>query len=178
MSIPASPVPAISVVPPKALLDGHLFGRGQPCFGCSPDHPTGFRLAFEKHDHAERGEEIVTRFTAGQGHQGPPGIMHGGLVSTLADETAAWAIIGLLGKFGFTVGFDAKLRRAIRIDVPMIARSWVKEDRRRIVEVGLEIEQDGERACTGNFKFALLNKAAAERMLGRAMPPEWESFCR
>ena len=104
--------------------------------------------------------------------------MHGGLVSTLADETAAWAIIGLLGKFGFTVGFDAKLRRAIRINVPMIARSWVKEDRRRIVEVGLEIEQDGERACTGNFKFALLDKAAAERMLGRGMPPEWESFCR
>lgn len=166
------------IAAPKALLDGHLFGKGQPCFGCSPDHPTGFRLTFEKHDHATRGEEILTRFTATKNHQGPPGIMHGGLVSTLADEVAAWSIIGLLGKFGFTVGFDAKLRRAIRIEVPIIARSWVAENKRRIVDVGVEIEQEGERACTGNFKFALLDKASAERMLGKEMPPEWESFCR
>ena len=38
----------------------------------------------------------MTTFTPDDRYQGPPGIMHGGLVTTLADEVAAWAIIGVL----------------------------------------------------------------------------------
>ena len=65
-------------------LDGHLFGADQPCFGCGPNHPWGFHLAFERD-----GEAVVTRFVPGDRYQGPPGIMHGGLVMTLADEVGA-----------------------------------------------------------------------------------------
>jgi hypothetical protein len=45
---------------PDGLHDGHLFGAGQPCFGCSPDHPTGFRLTFTRES-----DEMITRFTLG-----------------------------------------------------------------------------------------------------------------
>ncbi|MFT3767835.1 MAG: hypothetical protein QM820_20485 [Minicystis sp.] len=62
-------------------LDPHLFGSGQPCFGCSPEHPIGLRLAFTRRD-----DEVVTTFVPGEQYQGPPGLMHGGLVTTLADE--------------------------------------------------------------------------------------------
>ena len=48
-------------------------------------------------------------------YQGPPGIMHGGLVTALADEVGAWAIIALLGKFGFTGQVEAKLRGPVRV---------------------------------------------------------------
>ena len=30
------------------VLDGRLFGEGQPCFGCSPTHPHGLHLAYER----------------------------------------------------------------------------------------------------------------------------------
>ena len=33
-------------------MDGSIFGPGQPCFGCGPDHPIGMRLAFEIEDYA------------------------------------------------------------------------------------------------------------------------------
>ena len=104
--------------------------------------------------------------------------MHGGLVSTLADEVAAWALIGLRGKFGFTVSFDAKLRKAIRVGVPLIGRSWIAKDHRRLLDIGVEVEQDGEVGYAGQLRFVLLDKKGAERMLGKELPPSWERFCR
>jgi acyl-coenzyme A thioesterase PaaI-like protein len=154
-------------------LDGHLFGPGQPCFGCSPDHPYGFRLRF-----AREGDEIVTHFTPGERYQGPPGIMHGGLVSTLADEVAAWAIVGLLGKFGFTASFECKLRRPVRIGVPLEARARITKDARRIVDAGVRVVQEGEEAFRGTFRFVILDQGGAERMLGRPIPDAWKRFCR
>ncbi|AKF08128.1 PaaI family thioesterase [Sandaracinus amylolyticus] len=158
---------------PLPPLDGHLFGPGQPCFGCGPDHPYGFHLTF-----AREGDEIVTRFTPGDRYQGPPGIMHGGLVSTLADEVAAWALIGLLGKFGFTASFDAKLHKAVRIGVPLEGRSVITRDARRIVDVAVRIVQDGADAFTGSFRFVVLDQGGAERMLGGPIPDAWKRFCR
>ncbi len=166
---------------PREVLDGHLFGEGQPCFGCSPDHPFGFRLKFEREDgdpSDARGPRILTRFTPDERYQGPPGIMHGGLVSTLADEVAAWALIGLEHKFGFTIAFDAKLRKAIRVGVPLVGRSFILEDRRRLYDVGVEIEQEGEVGYAGTLRFAVFDKHGAEKMLGRPLAPAWERFCR
>jgi acyl-coenzyme A thioesterase PaaI-like protein len=154
-------------------LDGSLFGPGQPCFGCSPDHPQGLRLRFAKADGA-----ILTRFTPGDLHQGPPGIMHGGLVSTLADEVAAWACIGLLGKFGFTAQMSLRLARPVRVGVPLVARAVVVKDARRIVDVGVRVEQEGLDALTGELRFVILDKGGAEKMLGGPIPPAWERFCR
>jgi acyl-coenzyme A thioesterase PaaI-like protein len=158
---------------PHEPLDGHLFGPGQPCFGCSPDHPTGLRLRFER-----QGDEIVTHFVPGAQHQGPVGVMHGGLVSTLADEVAAWAVIGLVGKFGFTASFEAKLHRPVRIGVPLVGRSRITRDARRILEVGVRIVQSEHDAFTGQFKFVVLDRAGAEAMMGGPIPDAWQRFCR
>jgi acyl-coenzyme A thioesterase PaaI-like protein len=154
-------------------LDGTLFGPGQPCFGCGPDHPIGFRLAFEVD-----GSDVVTRFTATDRYQGPPGIMHGGLVATLADEIAAWAIIALLGKFGFTAQMTCRLHKPVRIGVPIIGRGSILKDARRIVFARALILQDGSEAFTGDFTFAILDHAAAEKMLGGPLPEAWTRFTR
>lgn len=154
-------------------LDGTLFGADQPCFGCGPAHPIGFRLAFER-----EGDEVVTRFTPGERYQGPPGIMHGGLVMTLADEVAAWAIIVGLGKFGFTATVACKLHGAIRIGREIEGRGVIKADKRRVVDVGVRLIQDGKDAFTGDFRFVVLDRAGAERMLGGPLPESWQRFAR
>lgn len=154
-------------------LDGTIFGPGQPCFGCGPDHPIGFRLAFDT-----EGDEVVTRFTPTDQHQGPPGIMHGGLVATLADEVAAWAVIALLGKFGFTAQMTCKLHKPVRVGVPLEGRGAVVRDARRIVQTRARIVQDGGDAFTGDFTFAILDRAAAEKMLGAPLPDAWNRFAR
>lgn len=154
-------------------LDGSLFGEGQPCFGCSPDHPFGFRLRF-----AVDGDAVVTRFVPTVRHQGPLGLMHGGLVSTVADETAAWAVLATTGKFGFTTGFEAKLLKGVRVGLEAEARGVVTKPGSRVVRAQVVVSQAGEACFQGDFTFALLDQGGAEKLLGGPLPEAWLRFCR
>lgn len=154
-------------------LQQNPFGPGQPCFGCSPDHPIGFQLRF-----AREGDEVVTRFVPGEQYQGPPGIMHGGLVSTLADEVAAWTVIGLLDRFGFTASMQIKLHRPVRIGLEVEGRGRIVRETSRVVHVGVRLAQGGADALTGELGFAILDRAGAERLLGGPLPEAWLRFCR
>ncbi len=158
-------------------MDGSIFGPGQPCFGCGPDHPIGFHLHFDR-EGPDENPEVVTRFTPGTNYQGPPGIMHGGLVMTLADEVAAWSIIALLGKFGFTAAMTCKLQKPIRIGTEIVARASITRDARRIVQTRCTLTQNAEPMFTGDFTFAILDRAAAEKMLGGPLPEAWNQFAR
>jgi uncharacterized protein (TIGR00369 family) len=161
------------VAEPGEATTGALFGAGQPCFGCGPDHPHGFRLRFFR-----EGDEVVTRFTPGDLHQGPPGIMHGGLVATLADEVGAWTVVLLREKFGFTAEIGAKLLRPIRVGAEVEGRGRVLRESRRVLRVAVELRQNGAAAFTGDLAFVLMDRGAAEKLLGGPIPAAWERFCR
>lgn len=153
-------------------LDPETFGREQPCFGCSPTHPVGLHLRFER-----AGDEVITRYTPPERFQGPPGILHGGLVTTLADELAAWTIVALKGRMGFTASLDARLKRPIRIGREVVGVGTIVQDGRRVVRVGVTLSQDDQVAFEGGFTFAVLDVAAAERLLEMPLPDAWKRFC-
>ncbi len=153
--------------------DGHLFGPDQPCFGCSPTHPNGFHLRFDRD-----GDSVTTTFTPGPEHQGPPGIMHGGLVTTLADELGAWAIVLLREKFGFTADMQARFTRPVRIGVEIAGRSRIVRDGPRVVRVGVELSQAGTVAFQADLTFVLLDRGGAEKLLGGPIPDAWQRYCR
>ncbi len=154
-------------------LDGSLFGADQPCFGCGPNHPFGFHLKFERD-----GEAVVTRFVPGEQYQGPPGIMHGGLVMTLADEVGAWALLTLREKFGFTTSVEGKLRRPVRISVETEGRAWIVKESSRVVRIGVQISQNGEQCFAAELGFVLMDKFSAEKILQGPLPEPWLRFCR
>ncbi len=154
-------------------LDPHTFGREQPCFGCSPSHPIGFHLEFDR-----EGDEVTTRFTPGEQHQGPPGILHGGLVTTLADELAAWTIVALKGRLGFTAALEGRFSRPLRIGREVLGTGRIAADGPRVVKVVVSLAQEENLAFQGTFTFALLDKSAAERLLGQPLPDSWSKFCR
>jgi acyl-coenzyme A thioesterase PaaI-like protein len=154
-------------------LDPALFGEEQPCFGCSPTHPFGFHLHF-----AKQGAEVVTRFTPGEQYQGPPGIMHGGLVTTLADEIAAWTVVALKGRFGFTVALEARLSRAVRIGVEIEGKGRIESDSPRFTKIAVELHQAGAVTFRGVFTFAVLDEAAAVRLIGGPLPEAWKKLAR
>jgi acyl-coenzyme A thioesterase PaaI-like protein len=155
-------------------LDGSLFGADNPCFGCSPHHPYGFHLKLERD-----GEEgVVTRFTPGDKYQGPPGVLHGGLVMTLADEVAAWAILARCGKFGFTASFEGRFRAPVRIGVEALGFGKVVKESSRVVKVHVRIEQASIECFDGTLTFAILDRASAERMLKAPLPEAWAKYAR
>ncbi|HXA43051.1 MAG TPA: PaaI family thioesterase [Candidatus Solibacter sp.] len=52
------------------------------CFVCGSTNPGGLKLIYR-----QEGDEIVTEFVGSPQHQGFPGVVHGGLLSTILDET-------------------------------------------------------------------------------------------
>jgi len=154
-------------------LDGAIFGDGQPCFGCAIDHPSGFHLQFER-----EGDAMVTRFTPRPQDQGPPGIMHGGLVTTLADEIAAWTVIGLRERFGFTAAIEARLSAPVRVGVEVVGRGTIASDTPRILKIAVELAQNEAVAFKGTFTFVLLDEKGAEKLLGGPIPEAWKRFAR
>lgn len=156
-----------------STLDGSLFGEPQPCFGCAPAHPTGFRLRFTR-----EGDAVTTKFTPSEHHQGPPGIMHGGLVMALADELGAWAIIGLLEQFGFTADFSGKLHSPVRVGEEVVGRARIAKPGTRVVSVEVELQQGDVLRYTSALRFVILDEAGAERILGQPLPEAWRRFGR
>ena len=149
------------------------FGANQPCFGCSPTHPIGFHL-----EPYREGDEVCVDFTPGEKYQGPPGLMHGGLVMTLADELGAWVVLGLKERFGFTAAVEARLQKPVRIGVPVHGRGKITSDTPRIVKMSIVLTQEGEGVFRGTFTFALLDRAGAEKLLGGPLPDTWVRFAR
>jgi uncharacterized protein (TIGR00369 family) len=67
------------------------------CFACSEGHPHGLGLRFF---HTEYG--VVSFCTVPDSYCGFDRLVHGGIISTLMDEAAAYALIARHGKLGVT----------------------------------------------------------------------------
>lgn len=158
---------------PGTELDGSLFGPNNRCFACSPDHPTGLRLRF-----AIEGDEVLTRFTPSATHEGAPGVMHGGLVTTIADEVGCWAVIALRGKFGFTGTMASRFPRAVRVGREAVGRAKITKESTRIVHVEVRMLQDGDVCFSSAMSFIILDQTGAEKMLGGPLPEAWKRFFR
>ena len=84
------------------------------CFVCGVDNPIGLHLAFYTDDEGR----CIARFHPGPEHQGYPGHLHGGVISSLLDETMGrvltpqniWAMTGRLEvRFAKPVPLDQEL---------------------------------------------------------------------
>jgi acyl-coenzyme A thioesterase PaaI-like protein len=154
-------------------LDPLTFGPDQLCFGCGPNNHTGMQLHF-----AVDGDDVVTTFRARPGWEGPPGIVHGGLQATLADEIGAWTLVGQRGRFGFTVSANLRWLRPARMSLPIEARGRIidESDTHATVKVGLR--QEGRLVLTGQIRFVYATVEQAEQMLGQELPEAWKVLAR
>jgi uncharacterized protein (TIGR00369 family) len=152
-------------------LDPYTFGPEQLCFGCGPHNDHGLRLHFER-----QGEEIVTRYRPRPGQEGPPGFLHGGLQATLADELAAWTIIGLRGRMGFTSSLDVRLLRPARMELELEGRGSILKEAGKITVVKVQFSQEGKKTLTGRVSYMIPTVEEAEKVLGRTLPEAWRRF--
>lgn len=154
-------------------LDGTLFGDKNGCFGCGPRHPFGFHLDFRV-----EGDEVVTDFVPSNAHESAPTVMHGGLVTTLADELAGWALIALRDKFGFTGKMKSRFTRPVRTGQTVHGRAKIVTESSRLVDVEVRLTQNEAECFRSEMAFVILDRAGAEKMLGGPVPEAWERFLR
>ena len=69
---------------PSAKLPPRRQPSSALCFVCGTENPHGLRVAFY-----DDGERVWTELTAAEHHQSWPGVLHGGIISTILDETIA-----------------------------------------------------------------------------------------
>jgi len=154
-------------------LDPLTFGPDQRCFGCGPHNDVGMGLRFERD-----GDEVVTTFHGKPGWEGPPGILHGGLQATLADEIGAWTLVGLRERFGFTTSAQLKWLRPARLDAPIEARGRIVEESDTAVTVKVSLRQHGRLVLSGSLSYAYVTVEQAEKILGQPLPAAWHHLAR
>ncbi|TVR70358.1 MAG: PaaI family thioesterase [Spirochaetaceae bacterium] len=67
------------------------------CFGCDPNNAAGLRLEFFL-----EGETVTSIWSPRRELEGYPGVIHGGIQATLADEIGGWYVHAVLGTAGMT----------------------------------------------------------------------------
>jgi len=83
------------------------------------------------------------RVTIGKAHEGPPGLVHGGVVATLLDHVLARAVRAA-GRGGLTATLTVTYRRPVRLGVPLVATAEMgtTDGRRTTATARLVAEDD------------------------------------
>lgn len=105
--------------------------RYQQCYGCGDDNPIGLKLKFTLDAENAR---LRAAFDPRPEHNGAPGILHGGVVATVLDETMAALGYAMDGVHCVTATLDLKFRKPVPIDGRTLTiESWREhpEERRR-----------------------------------------------
>jgi len=118
------------------------------CFACGPDNPRGLHLTFRF-----EGNECVCDFVPQRFHQGWAGIVHGGIVATLLDETMTRMLCDT-GTPVVTADLHVRLKQPVPVGIPLQVRARVRARRKRVIEAEAEvILSDGAIAATGEAKL-------------------------
>ncbi len=108
--------------PDKSVLYSDL------CFGCGDKNPIGLKLKFR-----QEGKGVRTDYTPDKMHQGWDDIIHGGIITTVLDETMAYAA-GYEGIKCVTATVETRFRRPLSVGEPTVVTAWVSQNRRRFIE--------------------------------------------
>ena len=82
------------------------------------------------------------RVTLGKPHEGPPGLVHGGVVATLLDHVLARAVRAA-GRGGLTATLTVTYRRPVQLGVPLVATAEIgTTDGRRTTATARIVAED------------------------------------
>lgn len=124
------------------------------CMVCGTDNDAGLRTAFYELD----GDELLGVFTPREQHQGYPGRLHGGIASTLLDETMGRAITILEPDvWGVTVELSVRFRKPVPLDTEVRALGRITRNSSRVFEgTGEIVLADGTVAVEASGKYVKL----------------------
>jgi len=132
------------------------------CFACGPDNPIGLKL-----EPVYDGEKVSASFTGGKFHQGWTNAIHGGILYTLLDEVAAYALLCCGIDFGVTVRSEVRFKHVAPINVPIQISAWVTKLTKRLVETkGVLTLEDGTVILEGNSLFYIWARSKKTTLWG------------
>jgi len=136
------------------------------CFACGPENPHGLRMCFESN-----GGKIRSKLIVKQAFRGWSNLIHGGIISTMLDETMSWAVINFTGKFMLTRSMTVTFKKPVRVGAVLTVTGYIKEQssERKALVVAEIHDEDGDLCAASEGDFALFSKKHFLRM---AIMPE------
>lgn len=104
------------------------------CFVCGLENPVGLRMSFYQDDQGR----VVTRWTPPEVYQGYPGVLHGGIISTILDEVMVRVAIAQ-GIWAVTGRMEIRFRKAVPVGEELTAVGEPVRVRQRTVETRAEL---------------------------------------
>ncbi|KGO32971.1 MAG: PaaI family thioesterase [Desulfoprunum sp.] len=125
------------------------------CFGCGSENHSGLRMTFETN-----GSQIRSRLTVPSRFRGWSKLVHGGVISTILDETMSWAAIILTKRFILTKKMTIQFQRPIYVESALCGIGSIKElTGERRATVTAELFDDQGRLCAASEgEFVLYTK--------------------
>lgn len=138
------------------------------CMVCGTENEAGLHARFFE---LENGE-LAGVFTPSENHQSYPGRLHGGLASTILDETIGRAInVADPEAWGVTIELTVKYRKPVPLDGEIVAHGRITKDAGRMFEGSGEIRlPDGTVAVEAKGRYLRL---PIERIAEGDMDNDW-----
>ena len=136
------------------------------CLACGPENPHGLRMCFESN-----GVQIRSKLVMKQAFRGWSNLIHGGILSTILDETMSWTVINFTGKFMLTRSMTVTFKKPVRVGAALTVTGYIKEQssERKALVVAEIHDVDGDLCAASEGDFALFSKKHFLRM---AIMPE------
>jgi len=132
------------------------------CFGCGEENPIGLKLKFKWDNGTARAE-----FTPNESHQGWPGIVHGGIISSLLDEAMSNAPY-FEGIPCLTAKMQVRIRRPALTGERLIITASITKKSRRLVETRAVISlEDDTPVAEGMATMFVINSKPDDNVSGK-----------
>lgn len=129
------------------------------CFACGNANDRGLHMTFRL-----EGDRTICDYAPCDYQQGYPGRMHGGLVSTLIDETMGWAVYHAR-QWGATARLNIRYRQPVDLNQTLRIEAWVVKERGRLMELRAEVMGENRRLLAeGDGVFMKLDAPLASEM--------------
>lgn len=134
-----------------------MLPRTHGCLVCGRDNPHGLqlRLAVEQTNGV-----VVVEAVPREGHAGFAGVVHGGLVATVADEAMVWAATWTVRRFCFCGEMTVRFRRPASPGQKLRFEARVESFRSRLVLTTYRcLDENGQELSSGTGKYVPLSEA-------------------
>lgn len=127
----------------KFVSDGY-------CFACGDKNPHGLKMKFQ----IDREKQAIhTIFTVEPTYQGWDGVVHGGIISTLLDETMA-NLVYHLGFNAIAASLEVRFKQPAPILEPLLIQGEITEVHKKLVRAKASVaKEDGTVLATGISSF-------------------------
>ena len=129
------------------------------CFVCGIENSIGLKLSFYTDDEGR----CIGRFRPKLEHQGFPGQLHGGIISTLLDETMG-RVLTIEDVWAMTGRLEIKFRKPVPLDQELTIIGELTRNRSRAYEARGEIQlPDGTTLVDGSGMYIRIPDEVVEQ---------------